>query len=100
MRADDDEPLASDQFDDGPPMSDAERRQADRVAQLVIARLIVFAQDKKLRGRVVADIGGDLDQAIGRGIRRFVIFLISVLLAMAAIRFGVIERLLKAIAGQ
>jgi hypothetical protein len=99
MRGDEDQ-SEGDPIDEGLPMSDAERRMADRMAQHVIARILVLAQDKKVRTKIIASWGEDIDQAIGRGIRRFVLFLVGVLLAMAALRFGILERILKSMAGQ
>lgn len=77
-------------------MSDGEKARAEYVAQHVVARVLDMVQDPEVAERVISVWGGEIDKTIGRGLRRALFYLFLALMGIAAMKFGLPEKLLKA----
>lgn len=78
-------------------MSDADRARAEYVAQHVVARVLDLVQDPEVAENVIGVWGGQIDRTIGRGLRRALFYLFLALMGIAAMKFGLVEKLLKAL---
>lgn len=73
-------------------MTETERRAAELIAQTVIARLIDAAQDRETASRILGVWGEEVDRTIGKGLRRALWYLFLALAGIAAMKFGLVEK--------
>ena len=80
-------------------MSDAERRMADYVAeqaaQITVARLLDALRDDSFADDMVKTWGGAFDRTLGRGLRRFVFYILLAVVAMAGAKMGLWDKFLS-----
>jgi len=81
-------------------MSEAERKSAEYVAQHVVANILDAVQDKETASRIMDVWGGEIDRTIGRGMRRAMWYLFIALVGIAAMKFGLLEKVLAGMLGK
>jgi hypothetical protein len=79
---------------EGDDMSDAERRIVEHTAAAVVNQMMAKLADKETAARVMDVWGGEIDRTIGRGLRRALWYLFLLLAGIAALKFGLVEKLL------
>ncbi len=67
---------------------------ADEVASALVAKLT----DPVVAEAIMNTWGGKVDQQLGRGLRRFGVYVFVALLGVGALKLGIIEKFLKALA--
>lgn len=75
-------------------MSEADRRIANHIAQSVIAGLLDAAQNREVASKILGVWGEEVDRTIGKGLRRALWYLFLALAGIAAMKFGLVEKLL------
>jgi hypothetical protein len=82
------------------PMSEADRRIAEVIAQTVVSRIIEASQDKDMARKVMDIWGGEIDRTIGRGLRRLGFYVFIALIGIASAKIGVMDWIGRVLLGK
>lgn len=81
-------------------MSEKDRQVAEYVAQAVMARVLAAIQSDEVADKVISVWGAKIDQTIGRGLRRLGFYVLMMLLGIASLKLGILEKLGNFLAGK